>query len=460
MSERIGTDRQGDIAILSLRSAPANLVVPELVDALRQAFAAALAEDGVRAIVLGGDGRHFSAGSDLRDPDGPSGQGAAALTALCALIEGAGVPVIAALQGAVLGAGAELALAAHYRLGDQTVRFGFPEIALGLIPAAGGLQRLSRLAGAERAIDLGLSGRRMAGAEALEAGILDLVVAEDPRGAAVSFARQALVEGLGPRPSRGQRVGMEDPARWLAAVARSRAAVGCGETRGARLAVIDCVEAALLLPAEAAFVFEREAAARAAADPASKALCHLFRAERQAVPRFLQRDRGVAVPTDEGAQIVALMGASLESVAAALVRQGASPGQIDGLAVAQGFAAGPFGGTAPGMMDEALWRRLLAAVAADGARLIEAGLVEGAGVVDALAVLSAGWPRRSGGPMWAAQQAGLVSLVRDMGPWAEEDEVWRVPPLMRRAAVEHDGWDGAVATVRPRPSGPRPAGPG
>ncbi|MCC5975788.1 MAG: hypothetical protein JJT81_17305, partial [Rubellimicrobium sp.] len=296
----------------------------------------------------------------------------------------------------------------------------------------------------------------MTAAEALAAGILDLVVAEDPRVAAVSFAEQALIEGLGPRRTSALRAGMDDPAGWLADVARSRAAIGAadpvGDTRKARQMAIECVEAALLLPAEAAIVFESEAAARAAADPVSRALRHLFEAEQHAVPQFMQRDRGRAVATEEGAQIGGLMQASLESVAAALVRLGARPDQIDGLVVAQGFATGPYGGSAPGMMDDVLWRRLLAAVAADGARLIEAGLVDGAGVVDALAVLSAGWPRRSGGPMWAAQQAGLVSLIRDMGPWAEEDEIWRVPPLMRRAALEHDGWSGACA-ARFRPVG-------
>jgi 3-hydroxyacyl-CoA dehydrogenase len=439
----------GDVLILRLSAPPVNVLDPRLRAALAAAIASAQDHAGLRAIVIAGAGRFFSAGVDLREQDAPVAAGSISLRSLCDRIEASRVPVVAVLEGPALGGGAEIALAAHYRIGGPGARIGFPEIALGLIPDAGGTQRLSRIAGSGAALNMLASGRPVVAAVAERMGLLDAVAPDDPVAAAIAFGEGMADEGLGPRPASGRRDRVQDGAAWMAAVAARRAGFDA-QTPPAQRAVVDCVEAALLLPWHAAMVFEAETAALVRADGQGRALRHLFGAERRIARSLMRREGAVAVLTDEGEALATTLGTAFGRAAAALVRLGMTPADIDAALVAQGFPVGPFGGTgedagpAPGTDDSlAIMTRVLAAVVAEGTRLLATGAVARAGDVDALAVAGLGWPRTTGGPMRMAHDGGLLRLTQAMAGWADEDPIWEVPPLMQRAALQKAGFDAA-----------------
>ncbi len=477
MDAQVKLERDEGIAILTLAAAPANVLRRQVVAELRAKLGALLADAGARgleALVLAAEGRYFSAGADLRELDWRQGQGPGSLADLCGMIEAAPVPVVAALQGPALGAGAELALAAHYRVAGAQARIGFPEIGLGLLPMAGGGQRLARWVGAERALDMLLGGRAVPGEVAAGCGLVDLLTEGPAREVAVAFARRALVEGLGPRPAMAERRVFGPGGSWQEAVARRRAGL-TARALAAEGAAIDCVEAAPLLPAAAALTFEAEAAAAAASEPAARALRHVFEAERRAVPAFLSRVEGRLVATVEGRGLAAMLRSGAEDAVAAIVAQGYPQEAVREVALRQGIAAVPgLGALAPeqgetgqsageaGLSDaegRLIWRRFLGAVAGQGAELCDRGLAPDPAVVDALWVHHLGWPARGGGPLWAAQEEGLLGLLRDMERWSGEDPLWQAPVLMRRAALESGGW-AAAALAQRAPAGPAGAGSG
>ena len=149
--------RFGDgIAWLAVANPPVNTLSRRVREGLGAALDRAEAEPGLKAVVLMGAGATFSAGADLAEPGRPSA--GPAVVDLCARLEGFPVPVVAAIHGTALGGGLELALAAHYRIALSSARLGFPEVRLGLIPAAGGTQRLARMIGAKGALDMLLGG--------------------------------------------------------------------------------------------------------------------------------------------------------------------------------------------------------------------------------------------------------------------------------------------------------------
>ena len=132
MGALVEVTRSGDLCILTLNQPPLNALDQPLRAALRARLAQALAEPATRAIVISGMGRTFASGADLRDLDVP--EAAPGLAEVCALIEGSAKPVVAALHGAVLGGGLELALAAHWRVATMDARLGLPDVTLGLMP--------------------------------------------------------------------------------------------------------------------------------------------------------------------------------------------------------------------------------------------------------------------------------------------------------------------------------------
>lgn len=226
--------------------------------AVRQGLAAALevAEaDNSAAVLIRGEGGLFSAGADIGE-FGRSKGGAPALGALCRRLELLDKPVVALLSGVALGGGLELALAAHLRLAEEGVQVGLPEVLLGLVPGAGGTQRLPRLTGAGVALDLMLSGRVIGLGEAVALGVVDRVVGAEPV-AEARAAALALAGGAWTR-TEDRREGMRDIAAYRGAVAaaRGRAAAGRLPAPGR---IVDCVEAALLLPFEQGLAFEAAA---------------------------------------------------------------------------------------------------------------------------------------------------------------------------------------------------------
>ena len=270
-------DRDG-LAWLELDAPPLNLLSCPLRAALWQAVERAEADPAVRGLVISAAGRSFPAGSDMAELDQPAH--APSLSDLCDRIEACGKPVVAALHGTALGGGLELALAAHGRVALAKARMGLPEVNLGLLPGAGGTQRLPRLIGAEQALRLMLTGRPVPAAEALALGLLDRVVEGGLAAAAVAeVARLAALPAL-PR-ARDRREGMRDGLVYQRVVAEARR--GLTEHRlPAPLRIVDCVEAAQLLPFEAGRAFEAAAFEDLLASPESMALRHVARAEQRA----------------------------------------------------------------------------------------------------------------------------------------------------------------------------------
>lgn len=267
--------RFGPVLLLGLRNPPVNALSAALRQALIAGLDGAYADEAVQAVLLTGDGRVFSAGTDLADLDKPPTL--PLLADVCRRIEEGTKPVVAILRGTVSGAGLELALAAHYRLAEPQARLGFPEVTLGLVPGAGGTQRLARLVGAEQALRLLLSGRSVDAPEALAMGLVDQVLMSTVMARALRFASE--IPAL--RPTLAGRAGMRDPLAYQAAVARARQSHSAPHPPAPGRA-IECVEAALLLPTEQALAFERAAFDDLSGSPEAQALRHIFRAERRA----------------------------------------------------------------------------------------------------------------------------------------------------------------------------------
>lgn len=277
-SGAVRQDRHGDVLVLTLEYPPVNA----LSHALRLGLAAGLdlaAADGtLRAVVLTGAGAQFSAGADIAEMG--AARAVPDLPALCLRIENFSKPVVAALQGAALGGGLELALAAHYRIAAEAAQVGLPEVRLGILPGAGGTQRLPRLIGAAQALRLILGGDRIAAVEALALGLLDHVVEGNLTKAAVAAAvRLAQGDWQGLRAGL-RRDGMRDALVFQTAIRQARSALTGPLPAPAR--IVDCVEAAALLPYDQGLAFERVAFDDLLASPEAQALRHAFAVERRA----------------------------------------------------------------------------------------------------------------------------------------------------------------------------------
>ena len=183
--------REGDIAVLTINSPPVNALSADVRNGLRDGARQAAADPAVKAIVLICAGRTFIAGADISEFGKPS-QGAT-LPEIQGALEGSPKPVIAALHGTALGGGFEVALMCHYRVAAPSAKVGLPEIKLGLMPGAGGTQRLPRLAGVENALNLILSGTPFGAKQALEWNVVDALVEEGKlRDGAIAFARKVI----------------------------------------------------------------------------------------------------------------------------------------------------------------------------------------------------------------------------------------------------------------------------
>ena len=183
--------REGDVAVLTIDSPPVNALSADVRNGLRDGVALAAGDSAVKAIVVICAGRTFIAGADIAEFGKPPK--GATLPELQATLEGGPKPVIAAIHGTALGGGFEMALMCQYRVAVPSAKLGLPEIKLGLIPGAGGTQRLPRLSGVENAIEVILSGTPFAAKQALEWGVVDTLVEEGKlRDGALSFARKVI----------------------------------------------------------------------------------------------------------------------------------------------------------------------------------------------------------------------------------------------------------------------------
>ena len=180
---------EGDIGVITLNSPPVNALSAAVRDGLAGAMAAAGADAGAKAIVLICDGRTFIAGADITEFGGA--QTGASLFDVQAALEDSPKPVIAAIHGTALGGGLEVALTCHYRVAVPSARCGLPEVALGLLPGAGGTQRLPRIVGPQKALEMVTSGQHVPAKQCLEMGLVDELVEEGKlKEGAIAFAKK------------------------------------------------------------------------------------------------------------------------------------------------------------------------------------------------------------------------------------------------------------------------------
>src|SRR6056297_2593546 len=235
MTDVVSITREGAIGLVALNNPPVNAAGAALRAGLVAALNTLEADSTVKVIAIYGEGRTFPAGADIREFGKPPVD--PWLPEVCNRIEACARPVVAALHGTALGGGLEVALAAHWRIAQPAARVGFPEVTLGLLPGAGGTQRAPRLAGAEAALDLMLSGRPIDAGQALAAGLIDEVAEGDLIDAALARA-QVLADAPPPRTS-DRDEGMRDPVAYEAAV-RARREAAADPNIPAPAKIVDC----------------------------------------------------------------------------------------------------------------------------------------------------------------------------------------------------------------------------
>jgi 3-hydroxyacyl-CoA dehydrogenase len=267
---------EGGIAIVIVDNPPVNALKHEVRAGLVEALRRARDDASIEAVVIACARRTFFAGADITEfgkpPQAPS------LAEVIAAIEAMPKPVVAALHGTALGGGFELALACHFRVAATGARVGLPEVKLGLLPGAGGTQRLPRLVGPEKALKMIVTGEPIGAAEALADGIVDEIAQGDLTEAAAAFARRVVAEG---RPLRLVR----DRDDKLVAEGFADAAATLTQRLRGREAPAACVEAvrnAIVLPFEEGLKRESELFSKLVAADQSKAQRHVFFAEREA----------------------------------------------------------------------------------------------------------------------------------------------------------------------------------
>ncbi|KZY50394.1 3-hydroxyacyl-CoA dehydrogenase [Sulfitobacter sp. KE29] len=198
MTDKIAYSRHDDIVVLRIENPPVNALSQAVRQGLADGMDRAEAEEGVRAVMIVGEGRAFIAGADITEFGKPPME--PHLPNLCNRIEASPLLVVASMHGVSLGGGLEVALSAHYRIAQPSARVGLPEVHLGLIPGAGGTQRLPRLIGVEPALDAITTGRHIKAPQALEMGIVDRVEEGDPQEVGLAYVRELLDSGAERRP--------------------------------------------------------------------------------------------------------------------------------------------------------------------------------------------------------------------------------------------------------------------
>lgn len=276
--ETVRLSQRGPVAIATIDNPPVNALSASLRAALVDALSRAAADPAVESIVIAAAGRAFIAGADIsefgRPPVEPT------LPGVLAIIEGSAKPVVAAIQGVALGGGLELALACHGRVAAPAAKLGLPEIKLGIIPGAGGTQRLPRVIGAAKAFPLMLSGEAISAEKAAALGLVDRVVEGDLVAAAIALAQELAAKGAPVKT--GERADMLTSSDREAFEALAKdAAARSGDMPNA-LALIEAVRGVFTLPFGEGLAAERALFLKLVVDDRSKALRYAFFAEREA----------------------------------------------------------------------------------------------------------------------------------------------------------------------------------
>ncbi|HTU65434.1 MAG TPA: 3-hydroxyacyl-CoA dehydrogenase NAD-binding domain-containing protein [Steroidobacteraceae bacterium] len=272
----VDLQRHGDIAVLVVDSPPVNTITAEARAGMFDALAKVAADKTARALVLRTAGNNFFTGADINEFFGPPKE--AEFRDLYGRFENLKIPVIAALHGSAIGGGLELALACHYRVATPTAKLMLPEVTLGIIPGAGGTQRLPRLVGLDNALRIIFDAKPIDAPKAKELGLVDAVIDGDFVAGVLEFANR--VKADGPRRTSERTV---DPAtltlelmgKWQTEARRLY------PNRTAALTAIEAVTATARLPFAEGLLFEDKLANSTKATPEAKGAIHVFFAERE-----------------------------------------------------------------------------------------------------------------------------------------------------------------------------------
>ncbi|HET8647811.1 MAG TPA: 3-hydroxyacyl-CoA dehydrogenase NAD-binding domain-containing protein [Vicinamibacteria bacterium] len=343
MSDLVRFTTHGDVAVIAVDNPPVNALSPGVPEGILAALEKARADEAVRAVILMGAGATFIAGADIKEfGKVTSGQTTrtSPLPGLIRALEDFPKPVASAIHGNALGGGLEVAMGCHYRVAVPSARIGQPEVKLGLIPGAGGTQRLPRLAGVAKAIEMCVQGDPITAADALQHGIVDRVIEGDLVEGAAAFLREKVAAG-GPHPrTRDLSARLGDAAANAPVFAAARDAAR-KKARGllAPARAIDAIEAAVAQPFDQGLAREAELFRECLFSDQSKALIHVFFAER-AVSRI------PGIPKDAaGAPVrrAAVLGAGTMGSGIAMVYANAgipvTLGEADAEALERGMAA-------------------------------------------------------------------------------------------------------------------------
>ena len=282
MKGTVHYERQGDVALMTVDNPPVNPLSSGVRQGLHDGVTQALADADVKAIVLTGAGRAFIAGADISE-FGAAATAGPGLHEVLALMEGSSKPLVAALNGTAFGGGLEVALCCDYRVAAPRAPVGLPEVKLGLLPGAGGTQRLPRLIGAEKALAFILSGDPIPAPQAKQLGIVDEVIDGDIVEGAIAFARRVVAEGGKLRKIRDEsdKVAADRDNQEIFAEARRNAARRM-RGRFAPEMIIQCVEAAVNLgDFDAGMQVEQDNFRKCLSHPQREALIHVFFSERE-----------------------------------------------------------------------------------------------------------------------------------------------------------------------------------
>jgi 3-hydroxyacyl-CoA dehydrogenase len=271
---------RGAVAVITLDNPPVNALGLGVRRGVADGLERAAADASIYAVVLTGAGTTFCGGADVTEFGLPAVAASPHLTDLCNLVEGFPKLVIAALNGLALGGGLELAMCCHYRVALATAQVGLPEVKLGILPGAGGTQRLPRLVGPERALNMIVGGTPVPARELAKTALFDELAEADAVAAAIAFAQRAVEAKMPLKRARDVKINFPNAEAFfdfargaVAPLAKNYPAPG---------KCVDAVEAAVLKPFDEGMKIERAAFTELLSSPESKALRHVFFATRAA----------------------------------------------------------------------------------------------------------------------------------------------------------------------------------
>jgi 3-hydroxyacyl-CoA dehydrogenase len=277
-SKIVRIELDGDVALVIVNNPPVNTITAEVRAGLREARKVMAAASDFKSLVLLCEGGTFFSGADIGEFNGPPKE--AEYRELFNGYENLNVPVIAAMHGTVMGGGLEIALACHYRVASPGTRFAMPEVTLGIIPGAGGTQRMPRLIGVEKSLELILSAKPVDAKQAIELGFLDQIIDGELRAGAITFARALMQDKKGPQRTSAMKV---DPSTATPEIIErmTQQARKLYPNRNAGVVAVEVVNASVTMPFAQGLEYETKRVNECKQSAESRGAVHVFFAERE-----------------------------------------------------------------------------------------------------------------------------------------------------------------------------------